>query len=82
MYIQLIPTILDDIRLDGKWTETVTEDRFLLFDDSEQTHRMIALATSDNFTNISTADIFYCDGTFYTCPTMFHQIYICTVLTS
>ena len=37
MYIQLIPTTLDDIRLDGKWTETVTEDRFLLFDDSEQT---------------------------------------------
>jgi hypothetical protein len=25
MYIQLIPTTLDDIRLDGKWTETVTE---------------------------------------------------------
>ena len=82
MYIQLIPTTLDDIRLDGKWTETVTEDRFLLFDDSEQTHRMIALATSDNFTDLSTADIFYCDGTFYTCPTMFNQIYICTVLTS
>ena len=82
MYIQLIPTTLDDIRLDGKWRETVTEDKFLLFDDSEQTHRMIALATSDNFTDLSTADIFYCDGTFYTCPTMFHQTHICTVLTS
>ena len=62
--------------------QTVTEDRLLLFDDSEQTHKMIALATSDNVTDLSTADTFYCDDTFYTCPSMFHQIYICTVLTS
>jgi hypothetical protein len=62
--------------------QTVTEDRFLLFDGSEQTHTMIALATSDNVTDLSTADTFYCDGTFYTCLSMFHQIYICTVLTT
>jgi hypothetical protein len=34
------PTTLDDIRLHGKWTETVTGDIFLLFDDSEQTNIM------------------------------------------
>ena len=30
-----LPTIRDDIRIDGKWTEVATGDRFLLFDDSE-----------------------------------------------
>jgi hypothetical protein len=30
-----LPTTRDDIRLDGKWTEVATWDRFLLFDDSE-----------------------------------------------
>ena len=69
------PTTLDDIRLHGKWTETVTGDRLLLFDDSEQTNRMTVFTTSENLTALSAAKIFYCDGTFYTCPSMFHQIY-------
>jgi hypothetical protein len=30
-----LPTTRDDIRLDGKWTEVATGDRFLLFDDSK-----------------------------------------------
>jgi len=82
MCIRLSPTTLDDIRLDGKWTETATGDRFLLFHESEQTYRLIGLATSDHLTDLSTADTFYCDGTFYTCPTMFLQINIYTVFTS
>jgi hypothetical protein len=42
---------------------SATGDIFLLFDDSE-THRMIAFATSENLSDLSTADTFYCDGTF------------------
>lgn len=36
---------------------------------------MIAIAMSENGTDLSAADIFYCDGTFYICPSMLHQIY-------
>ncbi|XP_060081931.1 uncharacterized protein LOC132561218 [Ylistrum balloti] len=70
-----LPKTLSDIRLEGKWTETSTGDRFLLFDDGDQQNRIIAFATTENLRYLSTADTFYCDGTFYTCPSLFNQIY-------
>ncbi|XP_060085237.1 uncharacterized protein LOC132564607 [Ylistrum balloti] len=36
---------------------------------------MIAFASSENLAELAASDTFFCDGTFYTCPTMFHQIY-------
>ncbi|XP_060086051.1 uncharacterized protein LOC132565428 [Ylistrum balloti] len=71
----VLPKTLSDIRLEGKWTETSTRDRFLLFDDGDQQNRIIAFATTENLRYLSTADTFYCDGTFYTWPSLFHQIY-------
>lgn len=70
-----LPKALGDITLEGKWTETITGQRFLLFDDGEHRNRIIAFATTENLGHLSTADTFYCDGTFYTCPSLFHQIY-------
>lgn len=70
-----LPDTLADIRLEGKWTKTATGDRFLLFDDNEQTDRIIAFATTESLNHLSAANTFYCDGTFYTCPSMFRQIY-------
>ncbi len=69
-----LPTTTADIQLDGKWTQTTTGERFLLFDDT-QGPRIIAFASTDNLTNLAASDRIYCDGTFYTCPTIFHQIY-------
>ena len=63
------------ITLEGKWTETATGDRFLLFDDTRQTNRIIAFASTDNLRDLSTSDQIFCDGTFFTCPTLFYQIY-------
>lgn len=36
---------------------------------------MIAFATTGNLQDIASADTFFCDGTFYTCPSLFYQIY-------
>ncbi|OWF53655.1 hypothetical protein KP79_PYT25464 [Mizuhopecten yessoensis] len=70
-----LPKTLTDITLDGRWTETSTSKPYLLFDDGKQNNRMIAFATSENLAELATSDVFFSDGTFYTCPTMFHQIY-------
>ena len=47
-------------------------DSFLLFDDNQPKRRIIALATTKNLRNLANTDIFFCDGTFYTCPNLFY----------
>jgi hypothetical protein len=47
----------------------------LVFDDNQPTRRIIAFVTTENLRNLANADIFFCDGTFYTCPNLFYQIY-------
>ncbi|XP_060065972.1 uncharacterized protein LOC132546279 [Ylistrum balloti] len=54
--------------------KTATGDSFLFIDDGDIS-RILAFATTDNLTNLATADRIFCDGTFYTCPSLFHQIY-------
>ena len=75
-----LPKTQTDIRLEGKWTQTATGDRFLLFDNTHQTSRMIAFATTENLQDLATTDKFFCDGTFYTCPSLFYQIYTIHIL--
>ena len=70
-----LPASPIDIQLDGKWTETSTGECFLLFDDTQQQQRIIAFAATENLTDLSASDRIYCDGTFYTCHSVFHQIY-------
>ncbi|XP_060065155.1 uncharacterized protein LOC132545490 [Ylistrum balloti] len=70
-----LPKTLADITLDGRWIEASTGEPFLLFDDGEQNNRMIAFASSENLAELAASDTFFCDGTFYNCPTMFHQIF-------
>ena len=33
------------------------------------------MTATENLTDLSASDRIYCDGTFYTCPSVFHQIY-------
>ena len=40
-----LPASSIDIQLDGKWTETFTGERFLLFDDTQQQQRIIAFCS-------------------------------------
>jgi hypothetical protein len=66
---------MTDIALEGRWTQRATGDNFLLFDDNQPTRCIIAFATTENLRDLANADIFFCDGTFYTCPNLFYQIY-------
>ncbi|XP_069102956.1 uncharacterized protein [Argopecten irradians] len=67
-----LPKTIQDINLEGMWTETTAGEEFLLLDDGD---RIIAFATSSDLINLCNADTLFCDGTFYTCMTQFHQIY-------
>eukprot|EP00105_Crassostrea_gigas_P023383 XP_011443190.1 PREDICTED: uncharacterized protein LOC105339364 [Crassostrea gigas] len=70
-----------DIRLEGKWTETETGQPFLLLDDIFQNNRILAIATTDNLQDLAASETFFCDGTFYTCPSLFYQIFTISIIT-
>lgn len=76
-----LPKTTADIRLEGKWTETEMEKPFLLLDDFFQNNRILAFATTDNLQDLAASKTFYCDGTFYTCPSLFYQIFTIHIMT-
>ncbi|CAC5375503.1 unnamed protein product [Mytilus coruscus] len=69
-----LPTSAAEIVLEGEWTQTTNAQPFLLSDDN--THgRILIFSTRENLTHLAAADTIYADGTFYSCPTVFHQLY-------
>ena len=69
-----LPSTRTDIQLEGKWTETLAGERFLVSEDGNA-DKILIFSTTENLTNLVAADIIYGDGTFYTSPTQFHQLY-------
>eukprot|EP00105_Crassostrea_gigas_P021897 XP_011441209.1 PREDICTED: uncharacterized protein LOC105337957 [Crassostrea gigas] len=45
------------------------------------TSRMLAFATTDNLQDLAASETFFCDGTFYTCPSLFYQIFTIHIMT-
>jgi hypothetical protein len=66
---------MTNIALEGKCTQTAIGDSFLLFDDNQPTIRIIVFVTTENLRDVANPYIFFCDGTFYTCPNLIYQIY-------
>uniref|UniRef100_K1RNG1 Uncharacterized protein n=1 Tax=Magallana gigas TaxID=29159 RepID=K1RNG1_MAGGI len=65
-----LPKTTADIRLEGKWTETETGQPFLLLDNIFQNNTILAFATTYNLQDLAASETFFCDGTFYTCPSL------------
>lgn len=57
---------ITDIKLDGSCTDICIGDRFFLFDDGDNTSRIVTFATCEIDRHLAEADTSYCDGTFYT----------------
>lgn len=72
--IPQLPATREDINLEGPWRETTTGDNFLLIDDGGQ-ERILVFSTIFNLTHLTAALTVYGDGTFYTCPSVFYQLY-------
>ncbi|KAK3088597.1 hypothetical protein FSP39_021128, partial [Pinctada imbricata] len=69
-----LPLTRHQIQLDGRWTETLAGERFLLADEGD-VERILIFATDDNLHHLSRAEIIYGDGTFYASPNLFTQLY-------
>ena len=72
--IPILPATRSDIILEGQWTLTTANQRFLIADDGND-ERILIFSTQQNLTHFTAADIIYGDGTFYTCPDVFTQLY-------
>jgi hypothetical protein len=63
-----------DIDIQGKWYLITAGNHFLLPDDNIHP-RMLILSTTSNLRHLAAADTIFCDGTFYTCLSLFHKLY-------
>ena len=71
-----LPVTLNDINLDGAWSESSAGDRFLLcYDTDDLGARLLVFVTDDNLQKLSSAPVLYGDGTFYACTGLFYQLY-------
>ena len=68
-----LPQRLSDIVLDGEWTETLDGRDFLLANDGDE--KILVFGTEEYLKKLSQADVLFMDGTFYTAPSMFCQLY-------
>ncbi|XP_065927384.1 uncharacterized protein [Magallana gigas] len=50
-------------------------------DDIFQNNRILSFATTDNLQDLAASETFFCDGTFYTCPSLFYQIFTIHIMT-
>jgi len=74
--IPKLPATQQAIHLQQQWTETLAGDRFLLCDDTAASgDRILIFSTNDNLRHLCAATEIFGDGTFYSCPGMFTQLY-------
>lgn len=69
-----LPSTTNEIDLQDQWVQTSTGERFLLADDNNGP-RILVFATERNLQHLTNNTTLYGDGTFYTCPTLFTQLY-------
>lgn len=74
--IPKLPKTADTIDLPDEWTETLAGDKFLQCDDTDVNgNRILLFATDENLRRLCDATVVMGDGTFYSCPRVFYQIY-------
>lgn len=69
-----IPKTLEDIELID--IKTNAEEPFLMTDVTNGQSRVIMFSTQKNLDFLATCEDIHMDGTFDTCPDLFHQIYV------
>lgn len=69
-----LPKSTNDIDLQGQWTQTSAGQQFLLADESNGP-RILVFATQKNLQFLADNNTLFGDGTFFTCPTLFTQLY-------
>ena len=62
------------MHFEDEWAQTTDGKQFLMTEDGDD-KRIIIFATDDNIKHLAEADTVFVDGTFYTCPQLFYQIF-------
>lgn len=70
----VLPTSTANIQLEGEWTQTTAGGEFLQINIDEN-NKMLVFATRTGLQHLCAANTIYADGTFYTCPSLFHQLF-------
>ena len=70
----VLPQTLQDVDLQGPWSQTHDGKRFLLFSDGDA-DKMVVFSTEDQLRLLQEADTIYMDGTFTCCPQLWNQLY-------
>ncbi|XP_029348287.1 uncharacterized protein LOC115034906 [Acyrthosiphon pisum] len=75
-YPSLCP--LSELKINGIWATTGGPEPkpFLLFDNENNTNRIIIFASPEGMSELSKSVKWCMDGTFFTCPKEFYQVYI------
>ena len=68
-----VPVNVHHVVLNGVWTVTLGNDRFLLYQDNR--NGILVFATDDDIRVLATADCVYVDGTFRSAPRPFLQFF-------
>ena len=63
-----------EVTFEGEWAQTLNGQPFLLVEDEEQ-DKIIIFSTIENLHTLAAATDIYIDGTFYTFPQLFYQIF-------
>ncbi|XP_060070749.1 uncharacterized protein LOC132550676 [Ylistrum balloti] len=69
-----IPNTRPEVQLEGKFTQTTSGEQFLQANDGDN-DKILIFTTDENLVHLCSAEIVYCDGTFYTAPQMFDSIF-------
>ena len=71
------PATLQDLTIDGQWSQTSREEAFLIHNTGRDSHnRVIVFASYMGLRHLATIDTWYMDGTFKEAPGLFEQVYI------
>lgn len=65
----------DDFQIPDIYQSTLASERFLLYDDHNGPERIIIFVTNVGMDVLKRYSMWYCDGTFKTCPSIFCQLY-------
>ena len=70
----VLPQTLQDVDLQGPWSQTHDGKRCLLFSGGDA-DKMVVFSTEDQLRLLQEADTIYMDGTFTCCPQLWNQLY-------
>ena len=70
------PQCLEDLIIDGSWTENNDGSSFLIDDNKNNSDRIIIFGSNACLSHLATSTIWMMDGTFKVAPNLFKQLYV------